>query len=220
MSTDVNPSSDFMSAFQVHQLIDQHREILGIPDWLKIPARFSTRRTSRAGVARFWGRRFILEKDYPGMDSRPPAEILLSTRIFRHMSTEDRRDTVLHELCHIATFTEIFLKYGFDGAAKVMRRVSIFGAHGLLWKQNMRKVGLQPKPHHSVNVVAKGLVKTHSYTCQCPGKVYSVSTVKHNRIRRGLKVYKCRQCGVIVRHFDPTMQMAACAAEKGSESCS
>ena len=69
--------------------------------------------------------------------------------------------------------------------------------HGREWQAVMRDVfGLEPERCHNMDAAGIGrgprLMRTHLYVCRCT--TWSLSTTRHNRIRRGGS-YSCPACG-------------------------
>jgi predicted SprT family Zn-dependent metalloprotease len=93
---------------------------------------------------------------------------------------EDRRQTVIHEVCHLVAAHEAHL---------AGRKVS--SAHGYEWKAVMRRAGVRPKRCH--NVSTKGLgKKTIPAHCAC-GDHYLTPLVA-GRIIVLQRTYTCGRC--------------------------
>lgn len=90
------------------------------------------------------------------------------------------RQTLMHELCHIADF----VLYGKLG-------------HGPTWKHCMRLTGRQPNRCHQYDTSSlKRRHKRHPAKCNC--RTYELTGVRVRKIQAGAR-YLCRSCsGVLV----------------------
>ena len=148
----------YLTASECADLINETLEMLDCEE-LKgtIFVSFNSRFTRRAGDANYNKRR-----------------IRLSTKIFREMTVERRKQTVIHETCHIA-----------------VRHICGLSAasHGWEWKKCMRAMGQPPERCHDIEVRTNREVAQ----CNCPDGC-SVGPTVAKRIRAG-KRYRCRKCG-------------------------
>jgi len=101
-------------------------------------------------------------------------ELKLSVKLFARASEEEKRQTIIHEACHII-----------DG---IINRVKM--SHGAGWAACMRRADCKPEVYHSVSNA--GLNRRFVYTCAC-GQVYKLSSRMHNSINRG-RYRVCRSC--------------------------
>ena len=126
------------------------------------------------------------------------ARVRFSIPLWPRASEQERRETVIHEICHIVCSHEAALA----GRGKPQ-------AHGWEWKALMRKCGVKPERCH--NVDRTGLKKTRKVidaSCGC-GK-HDVTPYVAGRIAAGCR-YTCRKCRqAIVVH-----QEVAPVAKKG-----
>lgn len=106
-------------------------------------------------------------------------EVSLCYKLWGRASYEDRRNVIIHEVCHIL----VFRKYGYHESDK----------HGPKWKAMMRLCGGDPARCHSVDT--KGVrrkVKRYHVECRCTR--HNVSQNLVTRMRKG-QHRKCKRCG-------------------------
>lgn len=101
----------------------------------------------------------------------------LNPRLWERMSEEERRNTLFHEIAHIAAY----LIHGETG-------------HGYHWKKLMLDAGENPSVYHNFDV--SGIKNYHTVRCDC--KEHSVGPIQYNRILKGRK-YRCKLCKSFVR---------------------
>ncbi len=124
-----------------------------------ITIEFNKRFTSRMGDAN--GRKMLIR---------------LSAPLWTVASEKQKRETVIHELCHIVDYY-------------IHERSS---HHGEPWKILMRQCGLEPQRCHVVDTAKfKKKRMRYRYACSCGKGV--TTKVAYNRIKRGV-VYRCRTC--------------------------
>jgi len=120
-----------------------------------------------------WNSRFTSRM---GDASWPAAVIRLSSPLWPRASIRDRRETVIHELCHLVTG----FKYGtMDG-------------HGPRWQSLMIDAGCRPARRHQV--CNRGLVHRVRAICDC--QVHEITSRRAAMIERGDRVWVCRSCRV------------------------
>ena len=114
--------------------------------------------------------------------------IRLSSRIFPHKTVEQRRQSIIHEACHI-----------------VVRHLYGYGAkpHGWQWKNCMISMGLEPERCHDIDVYALGISKRRQRKPKEVAQCYCadgcrVGPIVAKRIRQGLK-YRCGKCGATLK---------------------
>jgi len=147
-------------------------EMLGFPH-VKVKIEFNPRFTSKLGDARF---------------SHPGPRIRLSEPIWPIIPVAERRDTVIHEICHIVVGAEHHEKY--QGGYRGKRPK----AHGLEWQSKMRACGLEPRRCHEVDVgLVPGTRKTMRLHCPC-GSPHPVTPKVYNRVVSGTYKYRCGRC--------------------------
>ena len=114
------------------------------------------------------------------------ARIRLSTPLWPRASDEDRRETVIHEACHLITF------YKFGQVAQ----------HGLEWKEAMRNCGIRPLRLHAVDRTGLARKQRRFILLDCPHEGLErkcrCTAREFNRLRRGMEMW-CRNCGL---HLD------------------
>lgn len=115
-----------------------------------------------------------------------------SDTVFGKWWDETLNDTLPHEVCHhVAPI--IYNRY-FHGPDK-----NRGWGHGRAWKECMIMVGLPPKTcadisdEDSAKLALRTVRRDFGYTCNCPGKVYFLTSILHNRSQRGSH-RKCIKC--------------------------
>lgn len=99
---------------------------------------------------------------------------------------EFMNDTIPHEVAHL--FKNHM--YGTD------RKGRMQSPHGYYWQQIMRRLGVDPSRCHSMDVSKVAMPKTkHIYKCSCCQEELVISQVRHNKMRRGGRVYFHSPCG-------------------------
>ena len=157
----------------VRAWVNDALEQLGYSD-LQILIGWNSRFTARMGDARC-----------PGL----MGAIRLSIPLWPRASENERRETVLHEVCHVVVMYE---------SKKSGKRVP---SHGHEWQHKMRTLGIEPKRCHQVN--RDGLKRTRRTVqmyCACDTQPQTPRVAK--RIRTGLYKYSCRKCKALLR-FEP-----------------
>ena len=135
-----------------------------------------------------WNRRFTRRLG-DGAYSRTTyrARIRLSVPLWPRASEEDRRETVIHEACHII----VAYQYGFA-----------VPPHGAEWRLAMKHCGIEPLRLHSVN--RTGLARKHRrfILLDCPTQGFEKKcrcTIReYNMLKRGTEMW-CKRCNL---HLD------------------
>ena len=107
-----------------------------------------------------------------------PQRIKLSTQIWPRASHEERRQTTIHEVCHIIAYHEALLN-----------NIRI-NPHGYEWEVLMRRCGVPPERCHEVNLLGIGN-RTHVAKCAC--SEHAITTRIANAIRNGSSRH-CSRC--------------------------
>jgi SprT protein len=111
--------------------------------------------------------------------ARPPT-IRLSAPLWPRATEEERRATVVHELCHVVA---------------EMRHGKGVASHGAQWQALMLALGERPVRTHDVD--RSGLARRMRRVpaaCACADRVHRLSALRVGRMRRGWR-YECRACG-------------------------
>jgi len=112
------------------------------------------------------------------------ARIRLSLPLWQRLSEETRRETVIHEACHVI----VGFKHGF------VRR-----PHGSEWKEAMRNCGVNPRRLHSIDRTGLARRRRRFVLCDCPNEQKCRILVRQfNLVRRGTEFW-CKVCGL---HLD------------------
>lgn len=97
------------------------------------------------------------------------------------------RQTVGHEVAHLVAH-ELLVR-----AHRPSER-----SHGATWARVMRAFGLVPERCHHYDVTNAQVrkVERHPYHCAC--RTFELSSVRHNKVRKGTAQYKCRCCNQVL----------------------
>lgn len=147
---------------------DEALAILGYPR-LKLHIEWNSRFTSKMGDATYY---------------RPPGcpRIRLSEPMWPMRTEAERRDTVIHEVCHIVV--------RYEEATTLSKRSK---HHGPEWKAKMRQCGLEPMRCHDFDVSkAPGSRRKKKLYCGCDSP-HMVTANKHNKAASGAS-YRCKTC--------------------------
>jgi len=109
------------------------------------------------------------------------AEIKLSKKLWERATPAERKNTVIHEACHV-----IQAVVDSDG----YRRTK--GGHGQKWKELMVNTGEEPEICHKVSTC--GLERRQqrfTYCCAC--REHKITKTRVNKIKKGA-VYRCVKC--------------------------
>ena len=113
--------------------------------------------------------------------------IKLSPVLFPRASATKRRNTIIHEVCHLVANHRLLVA-GRDE-----------GPHGREWKKAMRECGEKPKARYTADEVDRdGLRKVWLYTCRvgCSANPHRLGKTRHARSSNGTATYSCRTCGI------------------------
>jgi SprT protein len=139
----------------------------------RLKIRFSKRMTASMGRAKFTPRPHGYE-----------ALVTLSTPLWERSNEEERRTTVIHEVCHIVACHEAW--------AAVLPPPK---AHGPQWQALMRACGVEPERTHHVNVAGLG---RRQFLAVCSCKDHAVTEAFHSKLVQGTKA-RCTICKDYVR---------------------
>jgi len=157
------------------------KEIREVVEWAAIQVGYPVEELIYLGIS--FNNRFTRRM---GDASFTKGRIRFSGPLWPHATPEDRRETIVHEFCHIAD------RY----FGNKTRR-----GHGPSWKRLMRQCGYAGDRCHTVN--PPGMRRknrgTKEYTCGCPGKTLSLGKKRATRqasaAMYGRVAFRCRQCG-------------------------
>jgi SprT protein len=108
------------------------------------------------------------------------ARIRLSTPLWERASYDERRDTVIHETCHVIAA----YKFGY------------LPPHGPEWRKAMRKCGVEPIRGHTVDRTGLARRQRRYVLCDCPTeKKCRIGVRLFNRVRRDGE-FRCEKCGL------------------------
>jgi len=128
--------------------------------------------------------------------------VRLSTPLWPRADGVQHRQTVIHEVCHVADAWKSLHEPGY-------RRQ---GKHGSSWARLMLQCGLEPKRCHAVDRtgLARRATRVRVY-CRCERGV-EVTVAMHNKICSG-STYRCLRCKARVTPL-PREQVAASEATR------
>ena len=128
-----------------------------------------------------WNNRFTRKlADALHSPSRNLARIRLSIPLWPRATEQQRRDTVIHETCHVIVF----------------RQYPTARSHGSEWKEAMLNCGVEPVPSHSVD--RTGLIRRQRrfVLVDCPQtEKCGIGTRIFARLKRGEELW-CKKCGL------------------------
>ena len=135
-----------------------------------------------------WNPRFTRRLGDAGYSSTTfRARIRLSIPLWSRSTEEDRRETVIHETCHLI----VGFKFG-----------QVTAPHGSQWQEAMRNCGLRPTRLHSVDRSGLARRQKRFILLACPRQELErkcrCTTREFNLLRRG-KEFWCKVCGL---HLD------------------
>jgi len=129
-----------------------------------------------------WNKRFITKFADAGYGACPPrGRIRISPRIWERATQEQRRETVVHEACHI-------IAYHLHGLA--------IKPHGIEWQQAMANCGAEPVRCHNIPLIGIN----HFHVRECPKTKADrciVSRRDFTALKRGGMLW-CSICGMRV----------------------
>ncbi|MBA3712355.1 MAG: SprT-like domain-containing protein [Pyrinomonadaceae bacterium] len=101
----------------------------------------------------------------------------LNTVLFRENFAAFIDNTIPHELCHLWKH-----QLGLKGRP-----------HGDEWKRLMQRMNVEPSRCHCYDTARASTRRVRRFTYYCACKSHSVTTILHNRMRRG-RTYNCTKC--------------------------
>jgi SprT protein len=121
--------------------------------------------------------------------------VRFSAPLWPRASEQERRETVIHEVCHLVA------NYKYNLSAKVGH----CSPHGVEWKSLMRKCGILPKRTH--NVDRTGLRRNHTqtkYKVYCSCREWLIGPIRMRRMNTGTRFYTCPTCHAPVTSTKPS----------------
>ena len=120
------------------------------------------------------------------------ARIRLSIPLWSRASDTAKRETVIHEACHIIV--------AYKQGNKVRR------PHGPEWKEAMRNCGVQPIRTHSVDRTGLARRQRLFILGDCPNEHKCRMRVQHfNMVQAGYTL-ECKHCGLVVNGTSPMVE--------------
>lgn len=175
------------------ELLIQTLITLGHPELIRyVQIQWNKRYTSKMGSAFYLGSLLdenkelfsrVYRKHQKVGDGNYLVKIRFSSVLWPRATEEQRRHTVIHEVCHIVCYHEDLLTH---------RGVS--SQHGKNWKELMRRVGCQPTRCHNVpNAdLKRKSQKVVKAMCQCA--TWMITKRRAEKIISGRCDYLCKKC--------------------------
>ena len=172
--------ADYITRNEAIELINETFVKCGQPDLVgKVSISFNSRFTSRMGDARYRP-----EKDR--------GRIRLSSPLWHYASPAERRNTIIHEACHILAERDNQMKHGNVGPGVMIGRRPKRVGHGAAWRQYMRLAGIERvKRCHKVEHPLRRRTTRHPARCGC--RDWSLTANRVGRMKNGRK-YSCNSC--------------------------
>lgn len=126
-----------------------------------------------------WSNRFTAKM---GLANCPEMRIVLSKPLWPLASEADRRETVIHEVCHLV-----------DWISNPRAR-----SHGPSWQALMRRCGLEPRRCHDVPIPEEFRRKVERVSARCACRTVEISKQRVARMRKG-RIYTCMLCRTPLR---------------------
>lgn len=147
-----------------------------------------------------WNKKFTLKFADAGYGVCPPrGRIRISPMIWERATPEQRRETIIHEACHIVAFH----LNGLD-----------IKPHGVEWRQAMANCGVEPEVTHKIDLA--GINFFHVRDCTKIERCH-VSRRDFAALKRG-QLLHCTICGM--RVDDGSIETAASSQQELSEDAS
>ncbi len=105
-------------------------------------------------------------------------KIRLNRELLEKYENDFIEQTVPHEYAHLVAYQK------FGGRIR---------PHGKEWRSVMQALGAEPRRTHNYQVSPARTCRRFLYQCNCPGKDYQLTSIRHNRIKRGSH-YFCSKC--------------------------
>lgn len=112
-----------------------------------------------------------------GRAHRTRNHIRLNAVLFRENFADFIDNTIPHELCHLWHY-----QLGLKGRS-----------HGEEWKRLMRRMNVEPSRTHRYDTTRSATRRVRRFIYYCACKSHTVTTILHNRMRRG-RTYLCKGC--------------------------
>ena len=109
--------------------------------------------------------------------------IRLNRELLEKYTTDFIDQTVPHEFAHLVAYRV----YG-----------SRIKPHGNEWRSIMVALGATPSRTHKYEASKTRHLKKYMYKCNCQGKQHELTSIRHNRVRRGAG-YLCRACKSVLQ---------------------
>lgn len=130
----------------------------------------------------------------------PSPRVRFSVPLWPRASEQDRRETVIHEVCHVIAAYE-------NQGRKI-------APHGYEWKALMRKCGVEPKVTHDVDRTGFTTAVIPAY-CGC--REHKITPYRAGQIKTGKRIV-CRKCRGMLKLGTPPAHASSTPFAAASES--
>ena len=169
--------ADYITQNEAIELINETFIKCGQPDLVgKVSVSFNNRFTSRMGDALY-----IRRNDR--------GQIRLSRPLWGYATPEERRNTIIHEACHILADRDNEKKFNPEFTRRRVKRVG----HGSLWRRYMRRAGIKriERCHAVKHPPLRRPTKTYKAYCGC--RDWHLTANRVGRMNNG-RTYTCKAC--------------------------
>lgn len=131
-----------------------------------------------------WNGRFTRRMGDAQYHSKRDAGVIrLSSPLWPRATDDQRRQTVIHEVCHVVQDRIDYKK------SMQLGRTLRSSSHGHGWQMLMLRCGVTPRRCHTVD--RTGLTP---YAAKCACRTHGIGHRMYRNIQRGAQ-YRCRECG-------------------------
>jgi SprT protein len=171
--------TNYTTRQEAYELINKTFIKCGQPDLVgKVSIQFNARFTSRMGDAVYWKR-------------NDRGRVRLSSPLWHYASADERRNTIIHEACHILAERENQKNY-IIGRGRRPKRVG----HGLAWREFMGRAGIEKveRCHNVQSPHSAKRRKQRTYEASCGCQTWNLTANRVGRMKNG-RWYSCKGCG-------------------------
>lgn len=90
------------------------------------------------------------------------------------------------------TFDDVLSTVAHEFAHHMANQLYKDRGHGKSWKNVMEELGFAPERCHTLAFAPAKKTRTYRYQCNC--RIFELSSVRHNRIQKREKSYRCNCC--------------------------
>ena len=104
--------------------------------------------------------------------------IEFSPTLWEYASEKERKQIIVHELCHLISFWKYY-------------RAGV--GHGPLWKKTMEEAGVEPSVFHSIGTGPDAGIIPDRRLAKCSCRTWQITRNRVTRMKKGAK-YRCAFC--------------------------